>query len=185
MGSIGSHDTRAFTWPNKAILLDDGSVEVFCSSGRSFFVDLESYKKISHVRWSMDERGRVDRKLPRTNKRIKLHRFLTNCPDDKFIDHINGNPNDNRMCNLRAATSSQNLMNRVKNKAKKYSSYKGVFPYNNSGTFYAKLRTGNATHILKGFKTQEDAAIAYNELSLKHFGEYAKMNEVNYGPAAT
>lgn len=36
-----------------------------------------------------------------TKKKMKLHRFLTNCPENMVIDHINGNVLDNRQENLR------------------------------------------------------------------------------------
>lgn len=47
--------------------------------------------------------------------------FPENC-----IDHINGNPSDNRICNLRLATLSQNQYNRKKNSNNK-SGIKGVY----------------------------------------------------------
>ena len=48
-------------------------------------------------------KGKTFRKL--------LHRVLTSCPDGLVVDHINGNPLDNRKCNLRIVTQIQNMQN--------------------------------------------------------------------------
>ena len=46
---------------------------------------------------------------------IYLHRYLMGCKncDNKTIDHINNNKLDNRLCNLRVATMSEQNMNRA------------------------------------------------------------------------
>lgn len=47
------------------------------------------------------------------NKKIRLHRYITDCPDGMVVDHINGDTKDNRMSNLRIITQSENLKNRM------------------------------------------------------------------------
>ena len=51
---------------------------------------------------------------PGSNNLIYLHRYLMECEsgDNTTVDHINGNKLDNRLCNLRFATMSQQNMNR-------------------------------------------------------------------------
>ena len=51
---------------------------------------------------------------PGSNNLIYLHRYLMGCEsgDNTTVDHINGNKLDNRLCNLRFATMSQQNMNR-------------------------------------------------------------------------
>jgi hypothetical protein len=51
---------------------------------------------------------------PGRNNLIYLHRYLMGCTigDNTTVDHINGNILDNRLCNLRFATMSQQNMNR-------------------------------------------------------------------------
>jgi hypothetical protein len=46
------------------------------------------------------------------NKRISLHRVLTNFPVGMVIDHINGNTFDNRRCNIRVVTTGVNMLNK-------------------------------------------------------------------------
>ena len=51
---------------------------------------------------------------PGSDNIIYLHRYLMGCSigDNISVDHINGNKLDNRLCNLRFATMSQQNMNR-------------------------------------------------------------------------
>ena len=48
----------------------------------------------------------------KNKKRIHLHRFIMNCPDNMIVDHINGNNLDNRKNNLRICTQKINNCNR-------------------------------------------------------------------------
>lgn len=41
----------------------------------------------------------------------KLHRFITNCPREKVVDHINHNTLDNRKANLKICTRFENQQN--------------------------------------------------------------------------
>ena len=44
-------------------------------------------------------------------KRIHIHRIISNCPDNLVVDHINHDTLDNRKCNLRNVTRSENSLN--------------------------------------------------------------------------
>lgn len=59
---------------------------------------------------------------------IQMHRMILGLKlhDGKQVDHINGNGLDNRRCNLRICTHSQNHMNRQSHKHSS-SKYKGVY----------------------------------------------------------
>jgi len=54
-----------------------------------------------------------------------MHSMLMNAKDDDIIDHINNDPLDNRMENLRFASRSQNAHNKTKSQGKS-SKYIGV-----------------------------------------------------------
>lgn len=51
------------------------------------------------------------RSLKFAGKGIRLHRFLLDAPEGQVVDHLNGNTLDNRRCNLRVTSQSQNTHN--------------------------------------------------------------------------
>jgi hypothetical protein len=59
-------------------------------------------------------------------KVIFLHRYLLDAPDDRLVDHINGNPIDNRKRFLRVVTNDINARNRKKNTGNLSSKFIGV-----------------------------------------------------------
>lgn len=85
----------------------------------------------------------------------------------EFIDHINGIKTDNRICNLRLASRSQNGMN------SKYrgnlSGHKNVYP--NKGGFLVRIRSGGIAHQ-KWFKSIDDAVKCAKHLREIHHGEF-------------
>lgn len=78
------------------------------------------------------------------------------------IDHINGNPADNRLCNLREATRAQNGGNlRRATKGNKSSSLLGSSWDNINRLWTASIcKNGKSKHLGR-FKTAEDAHAAY------------------------
>lgn len=93
-----------------------------------------------------------------------------------MLDHINGDRSDNRICNLRPVTSSQNKANGERYVTNK-SGYKGVI-YRPDARGSKKWRaqiTVNYKRIALGyFHTAEQASAAYQIAACKHFGEFAR-----------
>ena len=82
---------------------------------------------------------------------IKLHRFITDCPREKEVDHINNDTLDNRKCNLRIVTHFENQQNLRSNK----SGIIGVHQRAN-GNWVGKISKNNKVYQ-KEFKKKEDA----------------------------
>lgn len=110
-----------------------------------------------------------------------LHRLLFNLSDGKiFIDHINHDTLDNRRENLRLSDKRLNQVNKYK-KPNCSSKYIGVTK-TKSNTWQAAIRNNQTKIRLGCFKTEEAAALAYNEASIKINGNHAILNILSKPP---
>jgi hypothetical protein len=92
----------------------------------------------------------------------------------EIVDHINNNPSDNRIENLRAATNSENLCNRghQKNSSTKI---KNIYLTRNN-TYNVQIKKNNVINYIGTFKTLDDALEAkIKYLNVLH-GEFACIN---------
>lgn len=95
--------------------------------------------------------------------------FPTRC-----LDHVNGKPGDNRIENLREATTSQNAANkRISSKNK--SGRKGVSLCPQTQKWFVQIRVNGRNMALGRYDKLEDAAAAYRTAAVKWFGEFARF----------
>lgn len=95
-----------------------------------------------------------------------------------YVDHIDGNGTNNRLANLRPATYKQNVGNRHKMRRKVSSRYKGVCKVKNRWRAYIYH---DYKMINLGYhSTQVEAARAYNTKAKEIWGEYAKLNQIDW-----
>ena len=85
------------------------------------------------------------------------------------IDHLNGNPADNRIENLRLANRSQNEANGGRRGKHK----KGASPRRN-GRWVAQITVNFRNHYLGSFDTEDEAHAAYMDAARRHFGNFAR-----------
>lgn len=92
---------------------------------------------------------------------------------DEDIDHINGIRTDNRLCNLRLATRSQNNCN-SKLRADNKTSYRNVHFFKRTGTYQVQVRL-NGKRVNGGyFATAEEASVVATKMRKQLHGEFAK-----------
>lgn len=106
--------------------------------------------------------------------RLQIHRIIwamhTGAWPAAEIDHINGDKADNRICNLREASRSQNVANQgplPRNKV----GLKGVCPHGER--YRAQIKTQGEVLYLGMFDTPESAHEAYCTAARKYHGEFA------------
>ena len=90
-----------------------------------------------------------------------------------FVDHINGDVLDNRIENLRAATHSQNCMNRRQRSDNK-SGIKGVM--RKKDKWYGCVTLNYKVYPAGYFDHKEDAAAAVDKLRKELHGEFARAD---------
>ena len=142
-------------------------------------LDKENVEKIRDFKWYLSKFGYVvgtNRKKWK-DKIFWLHRLILGLGKHKQdIDHKNGDKLDNRKINLRLATRSQNLQNMKMRK--NISGYKGVDWHPQTQKWRSSLKLNGKRISLGCYYSKEDAALAYNRGAEKHFGEFARKNEV-------
>ena len=75
------------------------------------------------------------------------------------IDHIDGNPSNNSITNLREVNNQQNSLNKFKAYSNNKTGVLGVGFYRDK--FIARIKFNNKSHYLGIFDTKEQAALAY------------------------
>ena len=123
-------------------------------------IDLKDVDKIKNFKWNFS--GGYIRTT--SNSHI-LHGFIIDYPKSKQIDHINHNTLDNRKCNLRIVTPSQNQMNR-KNVC-------GIWFDKVRGKWCAQIKLNQKIIYLGRFSLRFDALKARKKAEIKYFGKYS------------
>lgn len=141
---------------------EDRADEVRCHNWHIRFSSGKPYVE----RWS-------SRRDPGGRKRIILHRWLLDAPDDRVVDHINGDTLDNRTCNLRACTMAENIRNNTGWRVRRQA-YKGVSLVGQR--FMARITHERRERYLGVFAAAEDAARAYDAAALELHGAFARLN---------
>ena len=89
------------------------------------------------------------------------------------IDHIDGNPNNNRLANLREANPSQNHAN-MKMFKTNTSGHRGVWFHKKNKTWIAEVWYKRKKIGLGSYHSREEAAAASSEKRLELFGVYSR-----------
>lgn len=94
------------------------------------------------------------------------------------IDHINRNPIDNRICNLRLANFCENNSNRGPRRSPSKSSiFKGIYFEAITNQWRMEIKFAGK-HFRARFHNETDAAITYNYHAAHLHGDYAYLNKI-------
>ena len=96
-----------------------------------------------------------------------------------MIDHINRIRNDNRIENLRVANYKENRLNSGANSGKIYSNYRGVSYSKRDKKWTSQATLNGKFYWLGSFKTEIEAAKAYDNFCVKNHGEFLNLNVGN------
>lgn len=176
------HGDPNYVRPNREGHVENGIAYLPLTQSAVAMLDPEDYLRLVRFRWKLVVgsgnklyAGRCVRENGKT-KTIRLHHAIIGRKDDLEVDHKNGNGLDNRKCNLRFATPSQNKANRAKKSGCKMSRFKGVAWHGRDKLWIARITVNRKNHNIRYCKDEEDAAIYYDVAARLFFGEFAQLN---------
>lgn len=150
-------------------------------------IDDEDYDLVKNFSWSLSTKGYAQAYVPKKYRdkykieMIHMQKLLMfdKIKEGTFVDHINRNKLDNRKCNLRIVSMSENNQNRGKiyfnNENKITSKYKGVFW--DRTRWRAAITVHGKKIYLGSYQEEEQAAEVYNRNAIKYFGKDAFINK--------
>lgn len=143
-------------------------------------VDNSDFDWLNSFKWCYIQ-GYARKRIPGMNRTIGMHELITHKPKGKEVDHINGDKLDNRRCNLRVCSKSENMIN-VSVHRDNLSGYKGVTfrkkLYELTGIKHYMARVsykGKQFHV-GSFKNPIHAAMARDICAKDNLGEYVNLN---------
>jgi hypothetical protein len=146
-------------------------------------VDAEDYPALMPFSWWPRISRRPDGSIKvvyacRTVNRhhsILMHRQLLGLAGSKpFTDHRNHNGLDNRRFNLRVTDYVGNARNQIVHRSNNTSGFKGI--RKDGQNWAARIGINYRMVYLGSYPTPEEAARAYDQAALRHFGEFALLN---------
>ena len=133
-------------------------------------IDIEDIEKAQNIYWNchrINDRYYVVGYNKITKKRTQsLHRYILGNCEELEIDHINRNPLDNRKCNLRFVTKSENQLNKKCQYNNKIG-YKGIRIRDN-GTYQARIMINGKSISIGHFKSLNEAILARNNYCINN-----------------
>lgn len=137
---------------NTIIIINNKAYIYLCNKNANVIaasiIDAEDVPKIQHIKWKLSASGYVMNTPKYKGSNIHLSRLILGTTE--FVDHINHKTLDNRKCNLRTVTKSQNQMN---------SNYKGV-THTKQDKYYAHIKLNGIMINLGVYVDKEEAYFA-------------------------
>ena len=150
------------------------------TQGKFVIVDAKNYEWLNQWKWCVSKsKGGYFYAVRGENqngkwRRVSMHRLILKCQRCEQADHKNHNTLDNREENLRKCTHAQNQYNRIPNIGT--SKYKGVHLYRDRNKWHAQIQCKYKRHHLGWYKSDIEAAKAYDAKAVELFGEFAYTN---------
>ncbi len=139
------------------------------TKGAHALVDARDFEMLSRHRWYLLAVGYAAQgggKAPM----VYLHRVVAGAGPRDLVDHRNGDKLDNRRANLRLVTPAQSSANTSSQRGSS-SKFRGVSFDKRTGRWVAQITKGGEQHFLGRFKSEEEAARAYDAAARWLYGK--------------
>lgn len=144
-------------------------------------IDTHSIKKLKKYTWSVEVRKKEFRiktcfREKGKIKNIYLSRYLLNFPENK-VDHIDGNPLNNLISNLRTCTTGENNRNQKTREGTK-TGIRGVNQSKRNGKWRVRISVNSRRIYLGTFDNLEAAKATYESAAEFYYKDFKRrLNE--------
>lgn len=145
------------------------------TKGHVAIIDAADLALVGGRKWSamVTKSGHVYAVRNDRGKMVLLHRVLTGTPRGVLVDHKDRDTLNCRRANLRVATKGQNNANAPPRRPGRY---KGTRKHRNR--WHGVITVDGVEKYLGSFKTECEAALAYNAAAIENFGNFAFLNTI-------
>ena len=155
--------------------------EINLTNGMKAFVDDEDFDYLSNYNWRALKNGKTHYAV--FGKRINgiysttwMHRMIMGVKKrEDEINHIDHNGLNNQKNNLRQ-TTHRNITIQRSVTDRKQTKYKGISFHKPSNKWRARISVNGKTKYLGYYESAVEAAKAYDDAQLLHFGEFSNLN---------
>lgn len=145
---------------------------VYDNLGNKCIIDTEDLEKVKPYYWSKSDEYWISQRRELQNSR--LHRFILDFPNSEDVDHIDGDTDNNRKCNLRPCSHRNNSLNhRVA--SNNTTGVTGVVYVKRTGKYMARIKVKGKDIFLGYYQTLEEASKVRKEAEIKYFKEYRRI----------
>lgn len=142
-----------------------------------FIIDAEDLDKVAYKKWRFSHRHVVTGCVSNGGQKELSHIILGFTPDGKHVvDHIDGNARNNRKCNLRICTQTENVRNKSY-MSRNTSSFIGVSFDKKRGVYAVEITKCGVKCHLRRMKTLEEAVYERYVAEAAVFGEFVNKEE--------
>jgi hypothetical protein len=178
--ATGTPQFRGATFFMKKIIVDSPKHGI-----KEILVDDEDFDFLSQKNWQIVKvpttfyATRQQRFGNGIRKLFYMHRVILNLKhgDETEVDHRDHNGLNNQRSNLRKASVRQNGANRT-SKRNSNSKFLGVTFIARHNRYKVSIVKDKKSYYLGYFKTEEEAALAYNKKAIELHGEFANLNQI-------
>ena len=147
------------------------------TQGKVAVIDDEDFEWLSQWKWFANKGGYAVRSVKNPGGTILMHRELMKAGKGESVDHINGNPVDNRKSNLRLCNQSQNGANSKISK-NNTSGVPGVSWEKRFKVWRVYIMVNRRQLFIGHFGDLKSATQARNKRAREVFGEFARQYDV-------
>ena len=170
-GHFLDSDSKSCFDANEFEITDDG-VWIYTYNRKNqlngkFLIDEDDLNKVIVKKWRLWK----DRYFTGNFKPVSISQFILNAPPGTVIDHIDGDPTNNRKNNLRITTQDKNILNRGI-QSNNTTGIVGVWYDNRRSGWCAEIKIDKTKCYLGRYEKKEDATYVRYYAEQKLFGEF-------------